>query len=206
MFLVTRIFTTVEVFTFLHNILVRSTRDDMFGIGDGVGWGGDDNILVRSTRDDMFGTTYMFGIGDGVGWGGDDNILVRSTRDDMFGTTYMFGIGDGVGVGMITYLYVAHVITYLYAAHMELVYSCFSHHLSVGSTWKSFAQNKWKAEPDRHSMVDSGTEFISGSFATHASDKYTSCGKKGKKTFRRPRTKTLVLLFPKSYWNSWTHF
>ena len=47
MFLVTRIFTTVEVFTFLHNILVRSTRDDMFGttyigIGDGVGWGGDD--------------------------------------------------------------------------------------------------------------------------------------------------------------------
>ena len=83
MFWVTRIFTTVEVFTFLHN------------------------ILVRSTRDDMFGTTYMFGIGDGVGWGGvgwggDDNILVRSTRDsrdDMFGTTYMFGIGDGVGWG-----------------------------------------------------------------------------------------------------------
>ena len=51
----------------------------------GVGWGGDDNILVRSTRDDMFGTTYMFGIGDGVGvgWGGDDNILVRSTRDNI---------------------------------------------------------------------------------------------------------------------------
>ena len=90
MFLVTRIFTTVEVFTFLHN------------------------ILVRSTRDDMFGTTYMFGIGDGVGWGGDDNILVRSIRDDMFGTTYMFGIGDGVGwggVGMITYLCVAYVMT-----------------------------------------------------------------------------------------------
>ena len=41
---------------------------------------------------------------------------------------YMFGIGDGVG--MVTYLYVAHVITYLYAAHMELVYSCFSHPLS----------------------------------------------------------------------------
>ena len=32
----------------------------------------------------------------------------------MFGTTYMFGIGDGVGwggVGMITSLYVAHVMT-----------------------------------------------------------------------------------------------
>ena len=36
-------------------------------------------------------------------------------------------------------------------------------------------------------MVDSGTEFISGSFvATHASDKYTSCGKKGKKNFSSP--------------------
>ncbi len=46
MFWVTRIFTTVEVFTFLHN------------------------ILVRSTRDDMFGTTYVFGMGDGGGGGG----------------------------------------------------------------------------------------------------------------------------------------
>ena len=96
----------------------------------------------------------------GLGWGGDDNILVRSTRDDMFGTTYMFGIGDGV-------------------VHSKSI--------AVGSTWKSFAQNKWKAEPDRHSMVDSGTEFISGSFVTtHASDKYTSCGKKGKKNFSSP--------------------
>ena len=145
MFKVTRIFTTVEAFTFLHNILVRSTRDDMFGttymfgIGDGVGWGGDDNILVRSTRDDMFGTTYMFGIGDGVGWGGVGMITYLYVAHVMtcsaLRTCSALGMGWGWGgVGMITYLYVAHVITYLYAAHMELVYSCFSHPLSVGST------------------------------------------------------------------------
>ena len=105
----------------------------------GMGWGGDDNILVRSTRDDMFSTTYMFGIGDGVGWGGVGMITYLYVAHVMtcsaLRTCSALGMGWGWGgVGMITYLYVAHVITYLYAAHMELVYSCFSHPLSVGST------------------------------------------------------------------------
>ena len=73
--------------------------------------------MIRSTRDDMFGTTYMFGVGDGVGWGGDDNILVRSTRDDMFGTTYMFGIGDGVGWGGDKLLHIERKITSLVHSH-----------------------------------------------------------------------------------------
>ena len=100
-FEVTRIFTTVEVFTFLHN------------------------ILVRSTRDDMFGTTYMFGIGDGVGWGGVGMITYLYVAHVMtcsaLRTCSALGMGWGGvgwgGVGMITYLYVAHVITYTCMQH-----------------------------------------------------------------------------------------
>ena len=140
---------------------------------------------------------HMVDVPQHMGWGGDVTVLATCTHGRCYATT---------GVGGWCYrscnLHTRSMLRNNWGGGVMLPFLQLANWSLLVPLEKGFALNKWKAGPDRRSMVDSGTEFISGSFVTtHASDNYNrSCQKKkkAKKLFVVHASERLICCFPSS--------
>ena len=204
----------------------------MVDVTQQLGWWGDVTVLTTSTHGGCYAThgvggvmlpflqlAHMVDVTQQLGWWGDVTVLTTSTHGGCYAThgvggwcyrsynlrTWSMLRNDWGGGVMLLFLQLAPMVDVPqqlgWGGDVTVLTTCKL--IAVGSTWKSFALNKWKAAPDRRSMVDFGTEFISGSFVTtHASDNYNrrSCQKKkkAKKLFVVHASERLICCFPSS--------